>query len=39
MKWMNGVQISDGCITSSLLKWRVAVDAQQSDKLVPAKSE
>lgn len=39
MKWMNGVQISDGCITSGLLKRRVAVDVQQSHKLVAAKSE
>lgn len=39
MKGMNGVQISDWRITSSLLKLRVAVDVQQSDKLLPVKSE
>lgn len=39
MKWMNRVQISDGCITNSLLRLRVAVDVQQSDKLLPVKSE
>lgn len=39
MKWMNGVQIPDGCITNSLLKLRLAVDVQQSDKLLSVKSE